>query len=156
MLTDGALADLDGDGKTELLLAGEWMALHVFTFDKGAWSDRTAQFGLENTRGFWKRILVADVNGDQKMDVLAGNFGTNSRLRTTATKPLRLAINDFDQNGSIEQILHHHENGKSIPWVLKNTLVKQIPSLKKQCSAMLITKTKHWRNSFPNRCGQIR
>ncbi len=149
MLTDGALADLDGDGKTELLLAGEWMALHVFTFDKGAWSTSTAKFGLENTRGFWKRILVADVNGDQKMDVLAGNFGTNSRLRTSATKPLRLAINDFDQNGSIEQILHHHENGKSIPWVLKNTLVKQIPSLKKQVLSYADYKDKALEDLFP-------
>jgi hypothetical protein len=149
MLTDGALADLDGDGKTELLLAGEWMALHVFTFDKGAWSNTTAQFGLENTRGFWKRILVADVNGDQKMDVLAGNFGTNSKLRTSATKPLRLAINDFDQNGSIEQILHHHENGKSIPWVLKNTLVKQIPSLKKQVLSYADYKDKALEDLFP-------
>jgi hypothetical protein len=149
MLTDGALADLDGDGKTELLLAGEWMALHVFTFDKGAWSNSTAKFGLENTRGFWKRILLADVNGDQKMDVLAGNFGTNSRLRTSATKPLRLAINDFDQNGSIEQILHHHENGKSIPWVLKNTLVKQIPSLKKQVLSYADYKDKALEDLFP-------
>jgi hypothetical protein len=93
--------------------------------------------------------LVADVNGDQKMDVLAGNFGTNSRLRTSATKPLRLAINDFDQNGSIEQILHHHENGKSIPWVLKNTLVKQIPSLKKQVLSYADYKDKALEDLFP-------
>jgi enediyne biosynthesis protein E4 len=149
MLTDGALADLDGDGKTELLLAGEWMALQVFTFDQGTWSNRTAQFGLENTRGFWKRIYVGDINGDGKTDLLAGNSGTNSRLRTSAEKPLRLAINDFDQNGSIEQILHHHENGKSIPWVLKNTLVKQIPSLKKQVLSYADYKDKALEELFP-------
>jgi hypothetical protein len=149
MLTDGALADLDGDGKTELLLAGEWMAVQVFTFDQGAWSNRTAQFGLENTRGFWKRIYVGDIDGDGKTDLLAGNSGTNSRLRTSAEKPLRLAINDFDQNGSIEQILHHHENGKSIPWVLKNTLVKQIPSLKKQVLSYADYKDKALEELFP-------
>ena len=149
MLTDGALADLDGDGKTELLLAGEWMALQVFTFDQGAWSNRTAEFGLENTRGFWKRLYVGDIDGDGKTDLLAGNSGTNSRLRTSAEKPLRLAINDFDQNGSIEQILHHHENGKSIPWVLKNTLVKQVPSLKKQVLSYADYKDKALEELFP-------
>ena len=149
LLTDGALADLDGDGKTELILAGEWMALQIFSFDKGVWSDRTAQFGLENTRGFWKRIYVGDLNGDGKTDLLAGNFGTNSRLRTSTVKPLRMAINDFDQNGSIEQILHHHENGKSIPWVLKNTLVKQIPSLKKQILSYAAYKDKTLEELFP-------
>jgi hypothetical protein len=149
MLTDGALADLDGDGKTELLLAGEWMAVQVFTFDQGAWSNRTAQFGLENTRGFWKRLYVGDIDGDGKTDLLAGNSGTNSRLRTSAEKPLRLAINDFDQNGSIEQILHHHENGKSIPWVLKNTLVKQIPSLKKQVLSYADYKDRALEELFP-------
>jgi hypothetical protein len=149
MLTDGALADLDGDGKTELLLAGEWMPLQIFTFDKGVWNERTAQFGLENTRGFWKRIYVGDLNGDGKTDLLAGNFGTNSRLRTSTVKPLRMAINDFDQNGSIEQILHHHENGKSTPWVLKNTLVKQIPSLKKQILSYAAYKDKTLEELFP-------
>ena len=149
MLTDGALADLDGDGKTELVLAGEWMAVQVFSFDQGAWSNRTAQFGLENTRGFWKRIYAGDINGDGKTDLLAGNSGANSRLRTSTAKPLRLAINDFDQNGSIEQILHHHENGKSIPWVLKNTLVKQIPSLKKQVLSYADYKDKALEELFP-------
>ena len=132
MLTDGALADLDGDSKPELVLTGEWMPIRIFTWNKGSWKESTAQFGLENTNGFWKRLYLGDINGDGKTDLLVGNAGTNSRLRTSNEKKLRLAINDFDQNGSLEQILHHHENGKSIPWVLKNTLLKQIPSLKKQ------------------------
>jgi len=149
MLTDGALADLDGDGKTELLLAGEWMALQIFSFDKGAWSDRTAQFGLENTIGFWKRLYLGDINGDGKTDLIAGNFGTNSKLRTNTEKPLRMAINDFDQNGSIEHILHFQEQGKSIPLVLKNTLVRQIPSLKKQVLTYASYKDKTLEELFP-------
>jgi hypothetical protein len=149
MLTDGALADLDGDGKSELLLAGEWMPIRIFTWNSGSWTESSSNYGLENTQGFWKRLYVGDINGDGKTDILAGNFGTNSRLRTSVVKPLRLAINDFDQNGSIEQILHHQENGKSVPWVLKNTLVKQIPSLKKQILSYAAYKDKTLEELFP-------
>jgi enediyne biosynthesis protein E4 len=149
MLTDGALADLDGNGKLELVLAGEWMPIRIFTWNSGSWTESSAQFGLENTSGFWKRIYLGDINGDGKIDLLAGNVGANSRLRSSSTRPLRLAINDFDQNGSIEQILHHQENGKSTPWVLKNTLVKQIPSLKKQILTYAAYKDKTLEELFP-------
>lgn len=149
MLTDGALADLDGDGKVELVLVGEWMPITIFTWERGSWRNSTAQFGLEGTAGFWKRLYLGDLNGDGKIDLLAGNGGKNSRLRTSAERPLRMAVNDFDQNGSIEQILHHHESGKSIPWVLKNSLLKQIPSLKKQLLTYAAYKDKTLEELFP-------
>lgn len=149
MLTDGALADLDGNGNPEIVLAGEWMPIRIFTWNSGSWTESTAQFGLENTSGFWKRLYLGDINGDGKLDLLAGNVGTNTRLRSSSTSHLRLAINDFDQNGSIEQILHHQENGKNIPWVLKNTLVKQIPSLKKQILNYAAYKDKTLEELFP-------
>lgn len=132
MLTSGALADLDGDGDDELILAGEWTPIYVFEITQTQLIDKTAEYGLKDTRGLWNCLLVQDINGDGKADILAGNWGLNSRLQTSAQSKLQLIINDFDQNGSLDHILVSKKGENSIPWALKNSLIKQIPSLRKQ------------------------
>jgi hypothetical protein len=132
LLTSGALADLDGDGNMELIVAGEWMPIRIFTFSEGKLLETTSAFGFDNTKGLWNCLFVADINGDGKPDILAGNHGLNSRLRTSSASELRMIVNDFDQNGTLEQILAQYEDGKTIPWVLKPALLRQIPSLRKQ------------------------
>ncbi|RIW18786.1 hypothetical protein D0X99_03635 [Algoriphagus lacus] len=132
LLTSGALEDLDGDGKAELILAGEWMSIRIFSFSKGKMLEKTSAFGFENTQGLWNCLLVKDVNGDGKPDILAGNQGLNTRLRTSETSELRMIVNDFDQNGALDHLLSQYENQKTIPWILKPALIRQIPSLRKQ------------------------
>ena len=43
---------------------------------------------------------VEDLNEDGKMDMIIGNHGTNTFLEPK----MKLYLNDFDQNGSKEQI----------------------------------------------------
>ena len=132
MLTDGALADLDGNGKPELVLAGEWMPIRIFTWNSGSWTETTTQFGLENTSGFWKRLYLGDINGDGKIDLLAGNAGTNSRLRSSSTKQLRLAINDFDQNGKNDIVLTYYNYGIQYPLRGFSCSAQQVPEIKEK------------------------
>lgn len=149
MLTAGALADLDGDGNEELIVAGEWMPIRIFSILEGKLRERTADFGFSNTQGLWNCLLVTDVNGDGKVDVLAGNQGLNSRLRTSADSQLRMVINDFDQNGALDQILSKYENQKTIPLVLKPAFLRQIPSLKKQLLTYASYQNKSLEELFP-------
>ena len=132
MLTSGGFSDLDEDGNMELILAGEWTSILIYSLQNGSFIDQTEKFGLTQTAGLWNTLLVDDLNGDGKPDILAGNRGLNSRLKTNPESELTMLVNDFDQNGAIEQILVNQETTGSIPWVLKNTLLKQIPSLRKQ------------------------
>ncbi|MCS5491521.1 VCBS repeat-containing protein [Algoriphagus limi] len=131
MLTAGALADLNEDGNTELILAGEWMGIRIFSFLNKNWIDQTESFGMQNTSGLWYSLLVDDVNGDGYPDILAGNMGTNTRLNFKNGSTLRMYVNDFDQNGSADHILCEYDGTQSIPWVMKNSLVRQIPALQK-------------------------
>lgn len=149
MLTSGALADLDSDEKMELIITGEWLAIRIFTISNGKLAERTAEFGLEKTRGLWNTLLVKDVNGDGNPDILAGNHGLNSRLRTNPGSELRMIINDFDQNGTLDHILSGYENQKTIPWVLKPALIRQIPILRKQLLTYESYQNKSLEELFP-------
>ena len=52
-----------------------------------------------------KSVSVADVNGDGKMDLVLGNIGENFYLQPDEKRPVKLWINDYDQNNSIEKIM---------------------------------------------------
>jgi len=93
--------------------------------------------------------LVEDINADGKPDILAGNWGMNSRLTSSEKSKLRMIINDFDQNGSLDHILVSFDGTKSNPWVLKSSLIKQIPSLRKQLLTYSSYKNKNLEELFP-------
>ncbi|MCH7412733.1 hypothetical protein MM213_04495 [Belliella sp. R4-6] len=87
---------------------------------------------MTNTHGLWNTIQVLDINNDGKLDFIVGNMGLNTRMKASIEKPLQLYVNDFDQNGSVEQILTQYEGDSSFPLVLKGPLLKQLPYLRKQ------------------------
>lgn len=149
MLTAGVFGDLDADGQEELIVAGEWSPIRIFRFFENNWIEKTTDYGLDQSRGLWNTLLVEDVNGDGRIDILGGNFGQNSRIRTNPNVLLCLVVNDFDQNGSVEHILSHQFDGKSVPLVLKNPLLRQIPSLKKQLLTYAAYQDKTLEELFP-------
>ena len=81
-----------------------------------------------NTRGWWHDIESGDFNKDGKIDFVLGNHGLN-----TFFKPHdRMYVNDFDGNGSVEQIFCTKLNGKYYPILDKDDLISQLPYLKKE------------------------
>ncbi|QXD16589.1 VCBS repeat-containing protein [Rhodocaloribacter litoris] len=128
MVTDAVWADVDGDGRPDLVVAGEWMPVTVFRNTGGRLARRTGD-GLERTHGLWTRLLAADLDGDGDTDLVAGNHGLNSKLRATPDAPLTMHVHDFDRNGWVEQILSVYRDGRPLPLVLRRDLVAHIPFL---------------------------
>ena len=132
MITDAAWFDFDNDKDDDLILAGEYMAIRIFQNNAGKFTEISKNAGFENTNGWWNSIEIADLNADGYKDIVIGNHGLNSRFRASQNKPIDLYINDFDQNGTIEQILCQYNGEKSYPLILRHDLVLQMPILKKK------------------------
>jgi hypothetical protein len=132
LLRHGLAFDFDRDGDDDVALCGEWMGIMIFKNDKGVFRDISQQAGFESSAGLWNTLITADVNNDGYPDLIAGNQGNNSSFRATTDRPLVMYVSDFDDNGSIEQVICFRSDGKDYPLSMMNALVKQIPSWKKK------------------------
>lgn len=132
MVTDATWQDIDGDGDKDLIVVGEWMAPTVFRNDNGKLINISEEVGTANFTGWYNQMKAADLDGDGDIDFVLGNHGLNSRFSASEEEPIRLYVNDFDKNGSPEQIFTRVVDGKDLPYVLKHELQMQIPSIKKR------------------------
>lgn len=132
MITDIEVADLNGDGQVEVVFAGEWMPVTVYSWDGKEFVDQTKAFGFEKTNGWWKAIEIADIDMDGDPDIVAGNLGLNHRLKASASQPVTLITNDFDNNGFLDPIMCFYYNGNLYPYAGRDAIIAQIPRLKKK------------------------
>jgi len=131
LITDAVWFDYDVDGDPDLIVVGEWMAPTLFKNQGGKLTKASDGSGMENYFGWWNSIEVADLDGDGDQDLVIGNHGLNSRFRASDKEPIKLIVNDFDKNGTVEQIFARYEGDKLLPYTLKHELVAQMPGLKK-------------------------
>jgi hypothetical protein len=131
MVTDASWSDIDGDGKNELIIVGDWMPVTIMKYDKDNKFKIIQE--LPNSSGWWNSLTVADINGDGFPDLLAGNFGLNSRIKADSLHPAQLFTSDFNRNGQTQCIpVYYKPDGKAYPYFMKGELEKEIPGLKKK------------------------
>ena len=131
MVTDAKWADIDGDKKNELIVVGEWMKPTIFKYQSGKLEPIKNEV-FEGKNGFWYAVTVADLDGDGDLDLILGNTGENCYLADRNDPPIKLWINDFDDNGYIEKLMSYSVNGKDLPVNMKRDMVKEMPILKKE------------------------
>ena len=134
MVTGGTWTDLNTDGRPDLVMVGDWMPISVaFTLNGGTISD---VFKLPGTEGWWNSVESADLDGDGKEDLVATNWGLNSKFTASPEQPLKMHVADFDGNQKTEFIIEWYPpgnagDGKAYPFAGKKTMHAQLPPLRK-------------------------
>jgi enediyne biosynthesis protein E4 len=125
---DAVWADMDKDGYKDLIVALEWKPITIFYNKQGIRLNSTSNQELS---GWWNSLAIADFDQDGDMDIVGGNLGRNSKLKATNESPVKMYVNDFDSNGTIEQVLTFQIDGVEYPLNTRDELAKQLPFLKK-------------------------
>jgi len=130
MVTNAVWADMNGDDKKDLVTVSEWGTPKIYR-NSGRRLVKMSS-SLDSLDGLWNVVEAADLDNDGDNDLVLGNQGANLHYKPTLKNPMKMWINDFDGNGTIEQIVTLNENGKDYPLHQKKELTNQIVSLKKQ------------------------
>jgi len=133
MVKDAVWSHVDQDSLIDLVLVGEWMPITILIQQPDhTFTNSTKEYGLEDTHGWWNVISGSDLNKDGRMDYIVGNLGTNSRLRASKERPVRMVLGDFDRNGSSDHIMTYFNEDSEYVFSSRDQLIRQLPHLKKK------------------------
>ncbi len=129
MVTDAIWANATGDKKADLIIIGEFMPITIFENKNG--QIHHSPFIIHHSEGWWNTIKAADLDNDGDLDFVVGNHGLNGDLTASAAKPLEMYVHDFDENGSLDQMLCYFNGEKSYPFASQDELISQLPAKRK-------------------------
>ncbi len=147
MVTGAAWANITGSKDKQLIITGEWMAPRIFSWENDHFEKVSTN--LADKFGWWESLAIADVNGDGQPDLILGNIGENFYLRPDSLHPVKLWVNDFDQNGLVDNVMTRTVNDRDMPVFLKHDMEQELPSLKKQNLRHADYSRKSIRDLFP-------
>ncbi|MCB1218462.1 VCBS repeat-containing protein [bacterium] len=94
-VADALFTDLNGDGRQDLVLALEFGGIEWWAAADGV----LIRQGSISPNGTWQSLACGDFDNDGDVDLLAGNYGLNTKYHPSSQKPYLIIADDFDGNG---------------------------------------------------------
>jgi hypothetical protein len=85
-----------------------------------------------NQNGLWQSIAAFDIDHDGDQDYLVGNWGMNSKFKSSREFPMKMYYDDFDANGTFETIVAVEKNGKYYTTMGLDELVEEFSGMLKK------------------------
>jgi hypothetical protein len=98
MITAAVWVDFTGDGRLDLVTAGEWMPLDFYEHDGARLRNVTGAMDLPAMRGWWYSLEPGDFNNDGHPDLIAGNLGLDYSFTTSEESRFGVYAGDFTGN----------------------------------------------------------
>ncbi len=149
LVSDAVFTDLDGDGWPELVLACEWGPLRLFRNQRGTLTERNPPLRwpadavspgstnspsarLAQLTGWWNSVTAGDFDGDGRLDLVAGNWGRNSKYQAHRSRPLHLYWGDLGGADRVDLVEAHFDAGlqKYVPERQLDILAASLPYLR--------------------------
>jgi hypothetical protein len=130
MVCDAQAADLNKDGKADLIVTGEWMPVMVMINTGRQLTDEKGRWFSTSTKGLWNCVIAEDFDLDGDPDLIAGNYGLNNQFHVTPGQPATLVYKDFNNDGQVDHFLCYYVNGKSYPYASRDEALGQVSFLK--------------------------
>ena len=127
MICAAVFADYSGDGKPDLVLAGEWMPLIFMENVNGKFVNKTSEVGDPTISGWMNSVLPIDIDNDGDLDFVLGNKGNNSFIQANASSPCKVYWADFDKNGRQDIAMSYRYNGAEYPLFTMDEMGKAYP-----------------------------
>ena len=129
MVTDALWANIDSEKSSELIVSSEFQPIRVLKNKNGQLSPHQASASLQEYSGLWNTLELIDIDLDGDMDIVAGNLGLNSKIKPSLQAPVKMFINDFDRNGSLDHLLCYKSGDNYLPFATRDEINEQLPSL---------------------------
>lgn len=130
MVNDALWADIDNDNLKDLITVADWGSPRVYKNTGRRLIEQESS--LDSLTGWWNTVTAEDLDKDGDIDFILGNHGENLHYKPKENAPMKIWINDFDNNGTIEQIVTQQLAGKDYPIHQKKELTTQLLPLKRQ------------------------
>jgi len=129
MICDAIATDLNGDGRQDLVTAGEWNNLSIWINQNGQLQSANNLLP-ESLTGWWNTLLSGDFDNDGDQDLIAGNYGSNNQFKVSREKPATLVYKDFNQDGQVDPFFCYYIGDISYPYASRDEALTQITQLK--------------------------
>jgi hypothetical protein len=127
MVCTAIWADTDKDGLDDLVIAGEWMPMRIFTNRKTKFSEaESTKNNLAPYAGWWNSMAAGDFDRDGDLDFIAGNEGINTLYGASVNEPIRMIAKDFNNDGTFDPLMGYYMQGVSYPSVPRDALNQQV------------------------------